>query len=110
MTQVLINLISNSIKYGKRGGFIKISCHQGKDKCVVRIRDNGIGISEKNLPRLFERFYRVDKSRSREQGGTGLGLAIVKHIIEAHGLEINVQSKVGKETVFTFSINCKNCN
>ena len=108
ITQVLINLISNSIKYGKRGGFIKIGCHQVKSKCLISIRDNGIGISEKNIPRLFERFYRVDKSRSREQGGTGLGLAIVKHIVEAHGEDINVQSKVGKGTEFTFSINSVN--
>jgi len=106
MTQVLTNLISNSIKYGKRGGFIKIGCHQSGEKCVVSIKDNGIGIAEKNIPRLFERFYRVDKSRSREQGGTGLGLAIVKHIVEAHGQEINVESKVGKGTGFTFSMNC----
>tara|TARA_B100001250_G_C19811660_1_gene795970 strand:+ start:1387 stop:2169 length:783 start_codon:yes stop_codon:yes gene_type:complete len=108
ITQVLINLISNSIKYGKRGGFIKIGCHQAKSKCLITIRDNGIGISEKNIPRLFERFYRVDKSRSREQGGTGLGLAIVKHIVEAHGEDINIQSKVGKGTEFSFSINSVN--
>ena len=110
ITQVLINLISNSIKYGKNGGFIKIGCHQTKIKCVVSVKDNGIGISEKNIPRLFERFYRVDKSRSREQGGTGLGLAIVKHIVEAHGQEISVQSNVNKGTDFRFSINCVNCN
>ena len=94
----------------QRGGFIKIGCHQSGEKCVVSINDNGIGISEKNIPRLFERFYRVDKSRSREQGGTGLGLAIVNHIVEAHGQEINVQSKVGKGREFTFYINCINFN
>lgn len=110
ITQVLTNLISNSIKYGKNRGFIKIGCHQTKNKCIVSIKDNGIGISEKNIPRLFERFYRVDKSRSREQGGTGLGLAIVKHIVEAHGQEINVLSNVDKGTDFRFSINCVNCN
>ena len=110
ITQVLTNLISNAIKYGKNRGFIKIGCHQTKSKCVVSVKDNGIGISEKNIPRLFERFYRVDKSRSRDQGGTGLGLAIVKHIVEAHGQEINVQSNVGKGTDFRFSINCVNCN
>ena len=110
ITQVVTNLISNAIKYGKNHGFIKIGCHQTKNKCVVSIKDNGIGISEKNIPRLFERFYRVDKSRSRDQGGTGLGLAIVKHIVEAHGQEINVQSNVGKGTDFRFSINCVNCN
>lgn len=106
--QVLSNLISNSIKYGKRGGRTKISCHQSKLGCVVSIKDNGIGIAEKNIKRLFERFYRVDKSRSREQGGTGLGLAIVKHIIEAHNQNIKVKSTMTKGTEFTFSLNCNN--
>ena len=104
MSQVLYNLISNSIKYGKKGGITKISCHQSPGDCRVIIKDNGIGVSEKNIPRLFERFYRVDKSRSREQGGTGLGLAIVKHIVDAHGQTINVQSAIGKGTEFVFSI------
>ena len=104
MSQVLYNLISNSIKYGKKGGITKISCHQSKSTCKITIKDNGIGVSEKNIPRLFERFYRVDKSRSREQGGTGLGLAIVKHIVEAHDQSIDVQSVIGKGTEFVFSI------
>ena len=104
IAQVLYNLISNSIKYGKHGGTTKISCHQNKTDCLVIIKDNGIGIADKNISRLFERFYRVDKSRSREQGGTGLGLAIVKHIIEAHDQKINVSSSVGKGTQFNFSL------
>jgi two-component system phosphate regulon sensor histidine kinase PhoR len=109
MGQVLSNLISNSIKYGKHGGYIKVRCHQSKEQCLVSVKDNGIGIAEKNINRLFERFYRVDKSRSRDQGGTGLGLAIVKHIIEAHNQSINVKSKIQKGTEFVFSINCYNC-
>tara|TARA_A100001011_G_C14281673_1_gene831878 strand:- start:1428 stop:2201 length:774 start_codon:yes stop_codon:yes gene_type:complete len=110
ISQVLYNLISNAIKYGKRNGTIKIGCHQTKDRCFVTVRDNGIGIASKNINRLFERFYRVDKSRSRDQGGTGLGLAIVKHILEAHGQTINVKSSLEKGTQFSFSIDCSNCN
>ena len=110
ISQVLSNLISNSIKYGKRGGVTKISCHQMKEKCTVYVKDNGIGIAEKNIDRLFERFYRVDKSRSRDQGGTGLGLAIVKHIIEAHKENVFVKSTLKKGTEFSFSLSCKNSN
>ena len=105
--QVLYNLVSNSIKYGKRGGTTVISSHQGKGGCFVHVKDDGIGIAEKNIKRLFERFYRVDKSRSREQGGTGLGLAIVKHIIEAHDQKITVKSEPKRGTRFIFSINEK---
>jgi len=108
MGQVLSNLISNSIKYGKHNGHIKIQCHQSKEECLVSVKDNGIGIAEKNINRLFERFYRVDKSRSRDQGGTGLGLAIVKHIIEAHNQSITVKSRIQKGTEFRFSINSSN--
>ena len=108
ISQVLYNLISNSIKYGKKNGITKISCHQSKSKCFISVQDDGIGIAEKNIKRLFERFYRVDKSRSREQGGTGLGLAIVKHIIEAHNQEIVVKSTLKKGTEFIFSMDCVN--
>jgi len=104
--QVLSNLISNSIKYGKHGGVTKIGCHQNNKKCTVFVNDNGIGIADKNIKRLFERFYRVDKSRSRDQGGTGLGLAIVKHIIEAHNQHITVKSNIEKGTEFSFSLKC----
>jgi two-component system phosphate regulon sensor histidine kinase PhoR len=100
--QVLVNLITNSIKYGKDNGTTELSFSYYDDKVFVTVKDNGVGIEEKHLPRLFERFYRVDKGRSREQGGTGLGLAIVKHIIEAHNSAITVKSKVGEGSEFTF--------
>ena len=102
--QVLINLIDNSIKYGNEDGDTKISIFDMDENFLIEITDNGIGIDSKDIPRLFERFYRVDKSRSREQGGSGLGLAIVKHIIEAHDQTINVRSTVGVGTTFAFTI------
>lgn len=104
--QVLTNLIVNSLKYGVERGVTEVSLEVLKeDKILIRIADNGEGIDEEHLPRLFERFYRVDKTRNRNQGGSGLGLAIVKHIIEAHGEKIFVESeaKVGSE--FSFSLN-----
>ncbi len=102
--QVFVNLIVNSVKYGKEYGETKIRFYDVGENIVVEIADNGIGIEKQHLSRLFERFYRVDKSRSREQGGTGLGLAIVKHIIEAHNQTINVMSTEGAGTVFTFTM------
>ena len=102
--QVLINLIDNSIKYGKQSGKTFIKIYYFEQNLLIEIEDNGIGIEEDHLQRIFERFYRVDKSRSREVGGTGLGLAIVKHIIEAHNQHINVRSKVGVGTTFTFTL------
>ncbi|MDP2387592.1 MAG: ATP-binding protein [Bacteroidota bacterium] len=102
--QVFVNLITNSIKYGKENGQTRIKFKTIDDKVVVDITDNGIGISEEHLPRLFERFYRIDKGRSREQGGTGLGLSIVKHIIEAHDQHITVASSKGEGTTFTFTL------
>lgn len=102
--QVLSNLITNSIKYGREGGETTISISEDKEKISIEISDNGIGIESKHLPRLFERFYRVDKGRSREQGGTGLGLSIVKHIIEAHNQNILVSSEFGKGTTFVFTL------
>jgi two-component system, OmpR family, phosphate regulon sensor histidine kinase PhoR len=102
--QVLTNLVVNSIKYGKEFGETDICCQVKDDLIWVEIRDNGIGISEEHLPRLFERFYRVDKSRSREMGGTGLGLAIVKHILEAHQQTISVSSSVGNGSSFVFTV------
>lgn len=102
--QVLINLITNAIKYGNVGGIVRVEFHDLHDALLVEVVDNGTGIEEKHLPRLFERFYRVDKHRSREVGGSGLGLAIVKHIIEAHKQKINVRSKVGLGSTFAFTI------
>lgn len=102
--QVLVNLITNSIKYGKEKGKTSIAINQFDEQIIIEIKDNGIGIAPKHLPRLFERFYRVDKGRSREQGGTGLGLSIVKHIIEAHGETIDVSSTLGEGTTFNFTL------
>ncbi len=102
--QVLSNLVVNSINYGKKKGETVVNVYDMDNRVLVEVKDDGIGISEKHLPRIFERFYRVDKSRSREQGGTGLGLSIVKHIIEAHGQSINVSSEQGKGTSFTFTL------
>jgi two-component system phosphate regulon sensor histidine kinase PhoR len=104
--QVLINLISNSINYGKIKGTttLVIKSFQ-KDKFIIKVKDDGIGIEQKDLPRLFERFYRVDKSRSRKQGGSGLGLSIVKHIVEAHKQQIFVKSKKGSGSEFSFTLN-----
>ena len=103
--QVLTNLIVNSIKYGSDNGYTKVIVEDfNKEKIIVRIIDNGEGIEEEHIPRLFERFYRIDKNRSRKKGGSGLGLSIVKHIIEAHQEEIFVDSKIGKGTEFSFTL------
>ena len=103
--QVLTNLVVNSIKYGNKGGTTEVSVEElVEDKLIVRITDNGEGIEKDHLPRLFERFYRVSKSRSREEGGSGLGLSIVKHIIEAHQEQIYVESIYGVGSEFSFTI------
>ena len=102
--QVFANLLTNSIKYGRDGGETRVTIRPSSDRVIITISDNGIGIEAKHLPRLFERFYRVDKGRSREQGGTGLGLSIVKHIIEAHDHTIAVKSEFGKGTTFEFTL------
>lgn len=101
--QVLTNLVVNSIKYGKKDGATLVSFYKMDKEILIEVSDNGIGIEESHLAHLFERFYRVDKGRSRNQGGTGLGLSIVKHIIEAHEQTINVRSlpKVGSTFGFT---------
>jgi two-component system phosphate regulon sensor histidine kinase PhoR len=104
MYQAIANLVTNSINYGKEGGRTKVSIMDMNENYLVEVNDNGIGIAKQDIPRLFERFYRVEKSRSREQGGTGLGLAIVKHIIEAHKQTINVRSSVNEGTSFVFTI------
>ncbi|MFD0964238.1 sensor histidine kinase [Pseudofulvibacter geojedonensis] len=103
--QVITNLVVNSIKYGQENGTTEISVEPLiKNKVIVRVTDNGEGISEEHLPRLFERFYRVDKSGSRQEGGSGLGLAIVKHIVEAHDERIYVESEVGVGSEFSFTL------
>ena len=102
--QVFVNLIINSIRYGKEGGTTRLRFRDMLDKILVEIEDNGQGIGKEDLPRVFERFYRTDKGRSREQGGTGLGLAIVKHIIEAHGERISVRSEPGVGSTFSFTL------
>ncbi|MFO8235724.1 MAG: ATP-binding protein [Bacteroidales bacterium] len=102
--QAASNLLVNSINYGKENGKTEVSFLDMGDNILIEIADDGIGISEKEIPRIFERFYRVDKSRSREQGGTGLGLAIVKHIIEGHNQTINVRSSLNKGTSFAFTL------
>ena len=100
--QVFTNLISNSIKYGKKGGKTRVRFFDMEKNILIEVADNGIGIDEDKLGRLFERFYRVDKNRSREIGGTGLGLAIVKHILEGHNQQINVRSTKGVGSTFSF--------
>jgi len=102
--QVLTNLVVNSIKYGKEGGKTEIGFYEIDTNVLIEVNDNGLGIEEKHLPRLFERFYRVDSSRSRDSGGSGLGLAIVKHIVEAHNQSINVRSKINEGSTFSFTL------
>ena len=102
--QVITNLITNSINYGSEKGTTEISFESKQKKIIVKVDDNGEGISEENMPRLFQRFFRVDVSRSRNQGGSGLGLAIVKHIIDAHNENIYVQSTVGIGSEFSFTL------
>ncbi len=102
--QVVSNLLVNSINYGNEGGGTRIKFFDMEDKVLIEVSDNGIGIKKKDLMRIYERFYRVDKSRSRDAGGSGLGLAIVKHIIEAHGQNIHVRSTYGQGTTFSFTL------
>ncbi len=103
--QVISNLVMNSIKYGKKNGTTEVTIEDLVDeKIIVRIRDNGEGIEKQFIPRLFERFFRVDKSGARSEGGSGLGLSIVKHIIEAHGEKIYVESVYGESSEFSFTL------
>jgi len=103
--QVITNLITNSLRYGKEvGGTTQVRCYDMEEQVLVEVADDGIGMSEEHLPRIFERFYRVDKSRSRNAGGSGLGLAIVKHIIEAHDQSISVRSTLGRGSTFSFTL------
>lgn len=102
LEQVLLNLLDNGIKYTQKGGSVTVAARREGTKVRVEVRDTGIGIPEESLPRVFERFYRVDKARSRELGGTGLGLSIVKHMVESHGGTVGVHSRVGQGSVFYF--------
>ena len=103
--QIVTNLVVNSIKYGKKGGTTEVSIEDLiNNKVIVRITDNGERIEKQNIPRLFERFYRVDKSGARSEGGSGLGLAIVKHIIEGHDEKIYVESQIGVGSEFSFTL------
>jgi len=104
ITQVLNNLVVNAINYGHKNGNVFAGIYDMEENILVEVTDDGPGIDEEHLPRLFERFYRVDKHRSRSQGGTGLGLSIVKHIIEAHHQSINVRSTPGKGSTFWFTL------
>jgi two-component system phosphate regulon sensor histidine kinase PhoR len=103
--QVIINLVVNSIKYGRTNGITTVGIESySENKFIIKVVDNGEGIKQEHLTRLFERFYRVDQSRSREQGGSGLGLAIVKHIIEAHNQTILLKSTYGEGSEFSFTL------
>jgi heavy metal sensor kinase len=105
ITQVFMNLIENAIKYGREGGYVHISLTEAENEAEVRVEDNGIGISEEDLPHIFERFYRAD--RSRDRSGTGLGLSITEQIIRLHGGKIRAESRTGEGTVFTVTLNKK---
>jgi two-component system phosphate regulon sensor histidine kinase PhoR len=103
-TQVLLNLLDNAIKYTPERGNISIVASKKDNFLQIEVADTGAGIPEKDIPRIFERFYRVDKARSRELGGTGLGLSIVKHIVQSHGGEVWVKSVLGKGSTFSFTV------
>jgi two-component system phosphate regulon sensor histidine kinase PhoR len=102
--QVLINFLTNAIRYGREGGYARIGIYDMGDRILIEVSDNGIGIAPENLGRVFERFFRTDKARSRERGGTGLGLSIAKHIIEAHGMGVNVRSTENVGSTFGFTL------
>ncbi|MBM3170368.1 MAG: sensor histidine kinase [Bacteroidetes bacterium] len=104
LRQILTNLLVNSIAYGNDNGQTKVSFYDMDDRMLIEVSDDGPGISEEHLNRLFERFYRVDRSRSRNQGGSGLGLSIVKHLVEAHNQTIHARSLPGKGSTFSFTI------
>ncbi len=104
LAQVFSNLFINAVNYGTEGGWCEVRSFDAGDHVLVEVSDNGIGIAAEHLPRLFERFYRVGKSRARNEGGSGLGLAIVKHIVESHGGVINVRSREGEGTTFAFTL------
>jgi two-component system phosphate regulon sensor histidine kinase PhoR len=100
LERLVVNLLDNAIKYNRPDGEVVVRLAQADGEALLEVSDTGIGIPPEALPRIFERFYRVDKGRSREEGGTGLGLAIVKHVAQAHGGQIEVESRVGKGSTF----------
>ncbi len=104
LEQAIVNLLDNAVKYSDEGGTINITAEQKSGRVIIAVQDHGIGISKKHLPRLFERFYRVDKARSRQLGGTGLGLAIVKHIVQAHDGEVSVESTAHEGSTFSIHL------
>lgn len=104
ISQVMTNLVDNGIKYGRENGKVTVSFAPEKETVTISVKDDGPGIEAEHLKRIFERFYRIEKSRSKDKGGTGLGLAIVKHIIEAHRSKVSVTSKMGKGTTFSFKL------
>ena len=105
LDQVFANLVDNAIKYGRPNGKVTVSGRKlDDDRLEIFVQDDGPGIPPEALDRVFERFYRVDKARSRDQGGTGLGLSIVKHIVQAHGGEVRVESELGKGATFFFTL------
>ena len=104
ISQVCENLLDNALKYTPRGSSIDVTARLVAGEIAVCVRDNGPGIPEADLPHIFERFYRVDKGRSRDKGGTGLGLSIVKHIVQLHGGRVWVESELGKGTAFHFTL------
>jgi len=104
LEQAIVNLLDNAIKYSEAESTIYVEAKQINDEIILSVKDSGCGIGKEHLPRLFERFYRADKARSRKLGGTGLGLAIVKHIAQAHGGRISVESMPGKGSAFTIHL------
>jgi two-component system phosphate regulon sensor histidine kinase PhoR len=104
LVQVLLNLVDNGVKYTARGGEVRVTARETGGMVVVAVADTGVGIPAPDLPRITERFYRVDRARSRELGGTGLGLAIVKHLVQAHGGHLSIQSEVGRGTTVRFTL------
>jgi len=104
LEQAVVNLLDNAVKYSDPEKRVRLQARAVDHELQIQVQDHGIGIEKKHLPRLFERFYRVDKARSRALGGTGLGLAIVKHIAQAHGGHITVESRLGEGSLFTIHL------
>jgi two-component system phosphate regulon sensor histidine kinase PhoR len=104
LEQAMLNLIDNAVKYTREGGTVTLSAQSKGNEVEVSVSDTGIGIASEHLPRIFERFYRVDKGRSREMGGTGLGLSIVKNIIEKHGGKVWAESELNEGSTFFFTL------